>query len=398
MAIGKLIGGSNIVPKTFHINRFPTLRELLLSWGWHEVAKTEPADFAYWDVFGNAPHVQARLNVWPRECTNVIDNIYPFFERLYTIPGMYDAAPVPFTVIGDAWRTLTREEFEQAPDSLWFLKDVFGRSGYGVKAVNAYEDYQREIHARPPSPTAVLGTNGTEFPIADRTIIQHAIRDTMTLAGGSDGDGCGWRKVHHSRGGRKTGLRAYIVTRGDGAVFLCEEMVCYVQEVPYDPTSTDKLVQHLNHRSGGSCAEFLLSTWDDQESVGTIVNNCMQRVKTLVPLWHSILGEHKEPLCDAAAAAAGSDAGMFKEDCHMLWHLWGVDFVPSMDNTVQLIGMKAWCQQSQAPAMRELYERICRGVMEILGFGDQVPPGPQPWKQLCEPLWLSERMPYYPVS
>ena len=75
----------------------------------------------------------------------------------------------------------------------------------------------------------------------------------------------------------------------------------------------------------------------------------------------------------------------------------GVDFVPSMDNTVQLIGMKAWCNLSQTPATRTMYERMIRGMMEILGFGDQVPPGPQPWKQLGEPLWLSARMPYYSV-
>ena len=37
-----------------------------------------------------------------------------------------------FTLIGDAWRTLTREEFEQAPDSLWFIEDVFRVRGNGV--------------------------------------------------------------------------------------------------------------------------------------------------------------------------------------------------------------------------------------------------------------------------
>jgi hypothetical protein len=268
--------------------------------------------------------------------------------------------------------------------------------------VNTYADYQREVYARKVSACTITGPNGAQFAVADRTIIQHAIRDTLTMAGGSDGSGAGWRKVHHSKGGRKTGLRAYIVTRGDGAVFLCEEMINYVHGVPYDPSSTDLTTQSIHGTQANTGRDnFLLSTWDDQDSVADIVHNCMEVVKTLVPLYHSVMQEHRPPLCDAAAAAAGSDAGSRPEDCRLLWHFWGVDFIASMDNSVQLIEMNGWCNlHHTTPGELEWHARSAAGMMEILGFGAEhgVPVGEaQPWKQVCEPLWRSERVPYYPV-
>lgn len=172
-------------------------------------------------------------------------------------------------------------------------------------------------------------------------------------------------------------------------------MICYVHGVPYDPLSTDDTVQNVHGTQVDSGRDnFMLSTWDDTQSAQAILDNCMQCGKELVPLWHDVMSEHKEPLCDAAVKNRQSD----NNHCHMLWHFWGVDFMASMDNSVQLLEMNAWCNlYHKTPGEIALHELMDRGIMEILGFGEHIPPGPQPWKQLCEPLYHCVNMPCYAV-
>ena len=159
----------------------------------------------------------------------------------------------------------------------------------------------------------------------------------MTLSGAWFVDGQGWVKVPHQDGGRKTGLRAYFLSRGDGAIFLCEEMIMYVHGVPHDPRSTDHSVQSIHGTQINSGRDnFLFSTWDDKESLRQIVHNCMECGRALCPVWHGVMADHQTPLCDTGAAG---DVDGDRRHCHMLYHFWGVDFMASMDNSVQLLEM-----------------------------------------------------------
>ena len=47
----------------------------------------------------------------------------------------------------------------------------------------------QEVAARPPAPCVVKGPNGRAVAIPERMVIQHSIRDVLTLAGGRDGSG-----------------------------------------------------------------------------------------------------------------------------------------------------------------------------------------------------------------
>ena len=128
----------------------------------------------------------------------------------------------------------------------------------------------------------------------------------------------------HQDGGRKTGLRAYFLSRGDGAIFLCEEMIMYVHGAAHDPRSTDhrvqsihgtqvrlKIIGHARIKNVGkyqSCMvstqvtsgrdNFLFSTWDDKESLRQILHNCMECGKALCPVWHGVMADHQTPLCE----------------------------------------------------------------------------------------------------
>ena len=55
---------------------------LLEAKGWREAkpggptAHGDAAEFAYWDTYGGKPHVNCNVNLWPRECTNVLDLLW----------------------------------------------------------------------------------------------------------------------------------------------------------------------------------------------------------------------------------------------------------------------------------------------------------------------------------
>ena len=54
------------------------------------------------------------------------------------------------------------------------------------------------------------------------------------------------------------------------------------------------------------------------------------------------MADHQTPLCETGAAGdvdADADADARTVHCHMLYHFWGVDFMASMDNSVQLLEM-----------------------------------------------------------
>jgi hypothetical protein len=163
LSLSEELSGLAIDPpedKTFFCNRSICLEQMLRDKGWTQVkgpvkngaltknpatGKPVSAVFAYWDVFGDVPHVPSSVNNWPRACTNCLDCLYTMFVRLYATCKARDV--VPDTVIGPAWRALTREEFETCP--VWFIKDVFGRMQKGITCVNTFEDYQRFASTMP---------------------------------------------------------------------------------------------------------------------------------------------------------------------------------------------------------------------------------------------------------
>jgi hypothetical protein len=413
-------------PKTFKVNRSRQLRFMLERAGWREAQPGEKAAFAYWDIYGDVPPVKSAVNNWPRRITNSLDNLVTFFTYLQSFPGLAERA-APETHLD--WRDLSEAEFLDgaAPETgrLWFLKQAFGVGGKGITLLNSWREYRACVEANAPHPCTITGPglgNGRPLQLKDTWLIQKSVEDVMTITGGKCGSGKGWyRTLGGEAGGRKTLLRCYFVSRGDGAFFMFGDALLYVHPVPYDPLSTDPAVAD-SHGSGevaatilrpqagqsqlvrapvvGGRACFRLSEWEDQESALAISKHMLETAKELVPVIHGTMERDREDgpprLCSAHE----------NSETRMLYQFWGVDFLPTMDSkTLEVTGakfieMNGWPNMSHdrgVAAEKAQHDDLDAGMMELLGFYDKFKAETstndctkQMWRQLSGPVKSTE--------
>lgn len=177
----------------------------------------------------------------------------------------------------------------------------------------------------------IKGPAGENLPIPDRYLIQRSIHNMLTVARGQDGSGAEWQCVPYTEGGYKTGLRAYFISRGDGAFFMCSEMLCYVHGVPYDPNSADIKSQSVHGTQADTGRNvFLWSEFDSNPEVkNSVTHACLAAAQKLVPMIHDVMSKYTGELC--------------REQGRFLYQFWGVDFLPTTTNKAYFVGgMKAW--------------------------------------------------------
>ena len=415
-----------VAPKTFKVNRCGVLKQTLLDCGWREAEAGEKAAFAYWDIFGDVPPIDSAVNNWPRRLTNPLDNIVTFFTYVDSYPGLADKV-MPYTRLD--WRDLTEEEFldgaDPAEGRLWFLKQAFGVGGKGITLLNSYAEYQACIRANTLRPCSINGPgpgDGAPVPMNDCWLIQKSVANVMTIAGGEDGSGAGWKITPYQAGGRKTLLRCYFISRGDGAFFMFGDALLYIHPVVYDPTSTDPAVND-SHGSGEAAMSILrpkagqadlvrapviagrkcirLSQWEDQDSVHAITKHMLEAAAELTPVIHGVVSTDGGPerLCSPDADS----------ETRMLYQFWGVDFLATIDNETlavtgaKFIEMNAWPNMSHnrgVAAELQQHEDLDAGMMELLGFQDDKAlmsvTKKQMWRQLSGPLMPCDHVPNYP--
>jgi hypothetical protein len=170
--------------------------------------------------------------------------------------------------------------------------------------------------------TKIEGPAGEDLPVHDRYLIQRSIHNMLTVAHGQDGNGAEWQCVPYTEGGYKTRLRAYLISRGDGAFFMCSEMLCYVHEMPYDPNSTDI-------QADRGCNVFLWSEFDSNPDVkNSVTHACLAAAQKLVPMIHDVMSKYTGELCRGQGA--------------LQYQFWGVDFLPTTDNKAYFVEMNGW--------------------------------------------------------
>jgi hypothetical protein len=121
------------VARTYKLNRNGCFGLHLEERGFRKAEQGENAQVAYWDTYKVGP-IDAQFDCWPRSCTNVLDCVRPYFQRVFDL-GL--APYFPETLFD--WRNLTKETIESSP--VWFLKEAFGYNGRGITLIAGYQDY-----------------------------------------------------------------------------------------------------------------------------------------------------------------------------------------------------------------------------------------------------------------
>ena len=67
------------------MNRNSTFRRFVASLpGWREGRPGERVHLGHWDVYKTQPN-NALYDSWPRSCTNCLDNIWTYYQRVCTL-------------------------------------------------------------------------------------------------------------------------------------------------------------------------------------------------------------------------------------------------------------------------------------------------------------------------
>jgi hypothetical protein len=232
--------------------------------GWREGRPGERVQLGHWDVYKVGP-IDSEFEVWPRSCTNVLDNIATFYQRVQSHGMEQHFAETIFD-----WRNLDRAIIESSP--LWLLKNVWSIRSEGLMLVRSFEDYRRAVDEHERRPTQVEGPDGLPEDITDMFVLQRGITNCHLV------DSCKYR------------LRMYYLTLGDGRVYLYNDGLGYPHPTRFDPRSSDRAV-HLSlgvtYNFGGveSPTSFTLS---DKEFYRPVLADIVARSRESSVIWSDV--------------------------------------------------------------------------------------------------------------
>ncbi len=209
-------------PKTFQMNRNSVLKQYLLAAGWRAATKSERAQLAHWDAHSKNGPANAEIDCFPRSATNCIDNIWTFYKRVERIGMAKDGFPETFF----DWRQLDRATIDSS--TIWFLKNVFGVHGNGIRLIGSWEEYQAALKDVPQKPSFMYGPSGQKETIDESHYLQRGLVRC------------------HLYDGRKYLLRVYYLALGDGRVCVYDDALGYAHGKPFDPMEKTWSV-HVSH-------------------------------------------------------------------------------------------------------------------------------------------------------
>lgn len=124
------------------------------------------------------------------------------------------------------WRDL--DEATIASSSIWFLKNVFGVHGNGIRLIGSWDEYEAAVKDTPKKASFLYDPAGEKEVIDDSHYLQRGLCKC------------------HLYDGRKYLLRVYYLALGDGRVCIYKDALGYAHGKRFDPMEKTWSV-HVSH-------------------------------------------------------------------------------------------------------------------------------------------------------
>jgi hypothetical protein len=328
--------------------------------GFRKAEEGENPQVGHWDVYKVDP-IDAEFDNWPRSCTNVLDNIWTYYQRVFDLGLESD---FPETIFD--WRKMTQEKIESSP--VWFLKNIWGVHGKGITLVTGWEDYKEKCAGTEHQKTQIIGPNGRPEPVPDMYFMQRGICNP------------------HLIDGKKYILRTFYMTLGDGRVYLYNDCLGYVHAVPFDASKGDWNV-HVSHFKmwNGEKDTRTYFTLSDIPEYETIFGYMVEHSKRHSLIWAEVAWNS----LDNPDPKLQMDATRYQ--------IWGTDYLVMDDLTSYLIEVNAFpnlnhhvTPPGSLPRPHEHEFRLKgfdRDILRILGVDDGGVPADTPltWVDVTHP-------------